>query len=109
MKAHLLDYVSACENVNNPIVAPIISTVKEVSIYSEYEGASPAVMLEQQTSIYMNEIIAQEFWTFREAAKASGTVTDVLGWYQERNLNFPMLTWFATMIFAIPPSTLSLL
>ena len=28
MKAQFLDYVSACENVHNPIVAPISSTVK---------------------------------------------------------------------------------
>ena len=44
MKAQFLDYVAACENVHNPIVAPISSTVQEVSIYSEDEGASPAVI-----------------------------------------------------------------
>ena len=28
MKANLLEYVTTCENVHNPIIAPIISTVK---------------------------------------------------------------------------------
>ena len=36
--------------------------------------------------------------------KAIGTVIGVLGWYQERQLQFPMLARFSTMIFAIPPS-----
>ena len=44
MKAHFLEYISACENIHNPIVAPISSTVQEVSIYPEDEGASPAVI-----------------------------------------------------------------
>ena len=82
MKAHFLDYLSACENVNNPIVEPISSTVQEVSIYSENEGASPAVMSEHQTNMYINERVALEFRTFRAAVKASGEVTNVLGWYQ---------------------------
>ena len=30
IKAHFLDYFSDCENVHNPIVAPISSTVQEV-------------------------------------------------------------------------------
>ena len=34
MKAYFLDYVAACENVHNPIVAPISSTLQEISIYS---------------------------------------------------------------------------
>ena len=46
IKAHFLYYVAACENAHNPIVAPIISTVQEVSIYSEDELESPAVMSE---------------------------------------------------------------
>ena len=53
-----------------------------MSIYSEYEGASPAVMPEQQTNMYINERVAQEFLKFWEAVKASVEVTDVLGWYQ---------------------------
>ena len=54
MKPHFLYYVVACENVHNLIVAPTSSTVQEVSIYSEDECESPAVMLEQQNNIYMN-------------------------------------------------------
>ena len=104
MKAHFLDYVATCENVHNPIVVPISSTVQEVSIYSEDKGAIPTVIPEQQTNMYMNERVAQEFRMFWAAVKASGTVTNVLGWYQEIKLQFPMLARFATMIFAIPPS-----
>ena len=104
MKAQFLDYVSACENVHNPIVAPISSTVQEAYIYSEDEGESPAVMSEQQTNMYMNDRLAQEFQTFWSDVKTSGKVTDVLGWYQERKLQFPMLARFATMVFPIPPS-----
>ena len=59
MKAHFLDYVSACENMHSPIFAPINSTLQEVSIYLEYEGASPSVISEQQTNMYMNERVAQ--------------------------------------------------
>ena len=47
MKAHFLDYVAACENVHNPIVAPISSTVQDASIYSENEGASRTFMSER--------------------------------------------------------------
>ena len=36
--------------------------------------------------------------------KESGTVTDALGWYQERKLQFTMLARFSTIIFSIPPS-----
>ena len=61
-------------------------------------------MSERQTNIYMNDRVAQEFRTFGSAVKAGRTVTDILGWYQERKLHFPMLARFATMIFAIPPS-----
>ena len=82
MKAHFLYYVAACENVQNPIVAPISSTVQEVSIYPEDGVSITAVMSEQQTNIYMNDRISQEFRTFWAAVKASGTVTNVLGWYQ---------------------------
>ena len=32
MKAHFLDYVSACDNVHNPIIEQISSTLKEASI-----------------------------------------------------------------------------
>ena len=35
IKAQFLYYVSACDNVHNPIVAHISSTVKEASIYSK--------------------------------------------------------------------------
>ena len=86
MKAHFLDYVATCNNVHNHIVAPIRSTVQEASIYSDDEGASQTFMSEQQTSMYMNERVAQEFWVFWTDVKASGTVTDVLGWYQEIQL-----------------------
>ena len=79
-KAHLLDYVATYENVHNPTVALISSTVKEVSIYSEDEGESPAVMSDQQINIYMNDRVAQEFWTLWSDLKASGTVTNALGW-----------------------------
>ena len=82
MKGHFLDYLSACENVNNPIVAPISSTLQEVSIYSEDEGTSPAVMSYHHTNMYMNERVALEFQTCWAAVKASGAVTNVLGWYQ---------------------------
>ena len=61
-------------------------------------------MSEQKTNMYMNQRVSQDFWAFRSAVKASGTVTDVLGWYQERKLQFPMLARFSTMIFSIPPS-----
>ena len=54
--------------------------------------------------MYMNEMVAQEFRTFWEAVKATGTVTHVLGWYQERKIHLPMITRFATTIFAITPS-----
>ena len=54
--------------------------------------------------MYINERVAQDFWTFRAAMKASGTVTNVLGWYQERKLQFPILARFDTIIFAILPS-----
>ena len=104
MKDKFLDYVFACENLQNYIVVPISSTVQEASIYSEDEGASPAIMPERQTNLYIDERLAQEFRTFLEAAKESGTVKDFLGWYQERKLQFPMLTRFSTMIFDIPPS-----
>ena len=82
IKAHFLDYVTACENVHNPIVVPIGWTVKEASIYSDYEGASRTFMPERQNNMYMNERVAQEFRTFWAALKASGTVAVVLGWYQ---------------------------
>ena len=59
MKYHFLDYVATCDNVHNHIVKLISSTLQEVSIYSEDEGASTAVMSEQQTSMYMNERVAQ--------------------------------------------------
>ena len=36
--------------------------------------------------------------------KEIGKVTNVLGWYQERQLQFPVLARFGTMVFAIPPS-----
>ena len=52
-------------------------------------------------NMYMNERLDQEFWTFRSSVKASGTVTDVLGWYQDRKFQFPMLVQFATMVFVI--------
>ena len=52
----------------------------------------------------MNEGVAQQFWTFRSSVKASGAVTNVLGCYQERKLQFPRLARFATMICAILPS-----
>ena len=104
MKAHVLDYVAACENVHNTIAAPISSTVQEVPIYSKDYVSSTAAMSEQQTNMYMNERVAQEFRMFWAAVKASGTVTNVLGWYQEIKLQFPMLARFATMIFSIPPS-----
>ena len=86
MKAHVLDYVATCNNVHNHIFAPRRSTVQEASIYSDDEGASQTFMSEQQTSMYMNERVAQEFWVFWTDVKASGTVTDVLGWYQEIQL-----------------------
>ena len=104
MKAHFLDYVSPCENVHNPIVAPTSSTIQEVYIYSGDEVASTAVMLEQQNNMYMNERVAQEFRKFWADVKASGTVNDVLGWYQEIKLQFTILARFATMIFDIPTS-----
>ena len=90
--------------MHNPIVAPISSTAREVTIYSEGEGASPVVMSEHQTSIYMNDRVAREFRTFRAAVKVSGAVTDVLGLYQERKIHFFMLAQFATRIFDISPS-----
>ena len=104
MKDQFLDYVAACEDVHNPIVVPIISTVQEVYIYSEYESAIPAVISEQQTNTHINDRVAQEFFTFWAAVKASGKVTDVLEWYQEIKLQFTMLAWFATVIFSIPTS-----
>ena len=58
MKDQFLDYFSTCENVHNPIVVTISSTVQEVFIYSEDEGASTAVILDQQTNMYMNERVA---------------------------------------------------
>ena len=82
MKAHFLDYVAACDNVHNPIVELIISTVQEVSIYSEYEGSSTAVISEQQNNMYINERVAQGFRKLWAAVKVSGTLNDVLGWYQ---------------------------
>ena len=54
MKDHFLDYVTACENVHNPIVAPISSTVKDAYIYSEDEVSSTAVMLERKNNMYYN-------------------------------------------------------
>ena len=78
-KAHFLDYVAACENVRNPIFAPISSTVQEASIYSYDEGEIFNFMSQRQTNINMNERVAQQFRTFRAAVKASGTVTNVLG------------------------------
>ena len=54
--------------------------------------------------MYMSEKVAQELHNFWLAVKASGEVTNVLGWYQERQIQFPMLAWFYTMIFSIPPS-----
>ena len=48
--------------------------------------------------------MAQEFQNFWAAVKASGTVTNILGWYQEIKLQFSMLARFAIMIFAFPPS-----
>ena len=61
MKDHFLDYVVACENVSNPIVAPIGSTVQEASIYSEKDGASRTFTSKRQTNMYMNERMAQDF------------------------------------------------
>ena len=58
MKDNFLDYVFACDNVHNYIVVPISSTVQEASIYSEDEGASPAIMSERQTNMYINERLA---------------------------------------------------
>ena len=75
-----------------------------MSIYPEDEGAIPAVMSDQKTNMYMNERVNQEFWTFWEAVKSCGTVTNFLSWYQERKLQFPMLVRFDTMIFAISPA-----
>ena len=49
-------------------------------------------------------MVAQQFLAFWADLKASGKVTDVLGWYQERKQQFPMLTQFAAMIFSIPTS-----
>ena len=88
MKAHFLYYFTACENVHNPIVSPISSTVQEASIYSEDEVASPTVMSEHQTNIYMNERVSQEFRTFQEAVNSSWTLTDFLGWYQGKKSSF---------------------
>ena len=56
-------------------------------------------MLERQTNVYTNERVAQEFRTFREAVKESGTVKNVLGGYQKRKLQFTILGRFATIIF----------
>ena len=36
--------------------------------------------------------------------KSGGSVNDVLWWYQERKIQFIMITRFATMIFSIPHS-----
>ena len=82
MKAHFLDYVATCGNVQNRIVALRSSTVQDVSIYSEYEGASRTFISEQQTNIYMNERVAREFRTFWADLKSIGALTDVLEWYQ---------------------------
>ena len=64
MKYHFLDYVATCENMHNPIVAPIILAIQEASIYSDDEGACPVFMSERQTNMYMNERLAQEFGPF---------------------------------------------
>ena len=47
MKYHFLDYVATCDNVHNPIVAPVILKIQEASIYSDDEGACPVVMSER--------------------------------------------------------------
>ena len=82
MKSHLLYYFASFKNLHNPIVEQISSTVQEASIHSDDEGTSCTFMYQKQTNMYMNERLAQEFRAFWEAMKASGTVTDVLGWYQ---------------------------
>ena len=51
--------------------------------------------------MYMNDREAWEFHNSWESVKASGTVTGVLGWYQERQLQFLMLARFADIIFSI--------
>ena len=51
--------------------------------------------------MYMNERVDQELYTFWEAVRENGTVTDVIRWYQERKIQFPMIVRFATMIFSI--------
>ena len=61
-------------------------------------------MSEHQTNMYMNERVAQDFRTLRAVVKESGTVTNVLGWYQEIKLHFFMLAWFFMTSFAILPS-----
>ena len=61
-------------------------------------------MLERQTNMYMNEMKYQDFRNFISATKASVKVTNVIGWYQERKLQFSILARFATMIFDILPS-----
>ena len=61
-------------------------------------------MLDQQTNMYTNESVAQEFRTFWESVKAIGTVNKVLGWYQKTKLQSTMLALFTTMVFDIPPS-----
>ena len=45
IKDHFLYYVADCENMYNPIIAPISSTLQEASIYSDDGGASRTFML----------------------------------------------------------------
>ena len=73
-------------------------------MYSDSEGASFTFMSEQQTNMCMNDRVGQEFRTFRTSVNSIGKVTNILGWYQERQLQFTILAWFSTLIFDIPPS-----
>ena len=54
--------------------------------------------------MFMNERVSQKFGNFGGYLKGSGTLTDVLGWYHERQLQFPMLARFSTVNFDILPS-----
>ena len=99
-----LDYVTACKNMHIHIVAPRSSPVKEAFIYPEDEGANHTFILERKTSMYINDRVAKEFRTLQADVKSSGTVNNVLGWYQERKAQFPILVQFSNIIFVIMPS-----
>ena len=105
MMPKFYDYIVASELAENPYTAPHAVTKEDLYLYFNKDTVGEPITYSRGGNI-LRESVVSEFKVFcnAEAAHASIKNEDILTWYKERQIKFPILSCLATIIFKIPSS-----